>query len=325
MTGPRTTLTGIRPSLWARCPTAAVFQGRGEPEAEHAPEVEQYFFRGHVFEEIVMRQIIAKHGADNVERQVVIPIPGIGEGHADGYLRKEKTLIEIKSTTTPYPSADTFAYAVRQLRIYLAYHGEAEQGALYMLNPNVMKPADIYTVKLTDADRDEIADEISYIIFATDEQGPELADHGHERLRPCTKPSQARGRMCPFAATCFAGWEPPAPHEIDDPSVLKAASELAALVEEERQHNAAVKALEETKKALKAELADVLPEKGETVVGPFLLRTWPVKPRVSVSAKALEAAGIDPYLYSTVGEARQEVRIEKAETAGDIDYGDAPW
>ena len=180
------TLTGIRPSLWARCVTAAVFQGRGEPEAPPPPETEEYFFRGNVFEEIVMRQIIVKHGAENVERQVVIPIPGIGEGHADGYLIPEKALLEIKSTTAPYPNSDTFAFGVAQLQRYIAYHPEAEKGYLYMVDPNRMKAADVYPVVLSDDDYERIEAERIEIVDEVAGNAP-LSLHSTE-YRPCTRP-----------------------------------------------------------------------------------------------------------------------------------------
>lgn len=327
MTGARTTLTGIRPSLWARCPTAAVFQGRGEEEAPHPPEAEEYFFRGNVFEEIVMRQIAAKHGKENVERQVVIPIPGIGEGHADGYLRPDKTLVEIKSTVAAHPNSDIFTQGVRQLRIYLTYHGEAEQGALYMLNPNVMKPADVYTVKLTDEDLFGIHNEANYIednVKSANLEG--LDDHGDE-YRPCTKPSQARGRMCPFASVCFGeDWQPQV-DEVTDARAATLAGELMAIKAEKRLHTASVKALEEGEKELQAELADLV-DVGESLVGPFVVKRTHVVLQPKFSTKAFQAAGhsLEPLAeFFAGGSEHDRWAITKAEHAGEVDYGDVPF
>ena len=321
------TLTGIRPSLWARCVTAAVFQGRGEAEAEHPPEAQEYFFRGHVFEEIVMRQIVAKHGADNVERQVVIPIPGIGEGHADGYLKTEKALIEIKSTTAAFPNSDTFTNGVNQLRIYIAFHPEAVQGYLYMLDPNRMKPADVYTIVLPDDERENIREERRHIVAAVANGTDVSLAHRGKEWRPCTKPSQARGRMCPFAASCFEGWEPPAPNEIPDPAALSAASELAAIKGEIRTHEQAVKALEEGKKATEAVLLE-LTEPGDNLIGPFMVKRSDVKRSPSFSMKAAEAAGfpvqtLDEFLRP--GAEYSTFRVAKAEDVGDVDFGEAPF
>lgn len=319
-------LTGIRPSLWARCPTAAVFQGRGEEEAPLPPETQEYWFRGNVFEEIVVRQIIAKHGRENVERQVVIPIPGIGEGHADAYLKPERTLIEVKSTVAPFPNSPIFERGVKQLKLYIHHHPEAEQGVLYMLNPNRMTPADLYTVRLSDEDREQIEFERDMIV-----NGVHLGSGGPQHgspYRPCTKPAQARGRMCPFAHVCFDGWEPPDTAEVTDPAALDAASRLYAIKEEQRMHKAAIDALEEEKRVAEGELAELL-DVGDTVVGPYQVKRTHVVRQPTFSVKAYEAAGLslEPLAeFFRPGSEYDVFRVAKAETAGDIDYGlEAPF
>lgn len=319
------TLTGIRPSLWARCVTAAILQGRGEREEELPPETSEWFFRGQVFEEIVMRQVVARHGRDNVERQVVIPIDGIGEGHADGYLIPDRALIEVKSTTAPYPNSDTFSFGCRQLRIYGAYHPEAEQGHLYMLDPNRMKPADIYTVRLADDDREQVERERQAIVAGV--AGGDLEPHGHE-YRPCTKPSQARGRMCPFASVCFAGWQPPAARVVSDPAALGAAARLAAVKGAIRSHEQEIKALEEEKRDAEAVLLEVT-EPGDNTIGPWSVRRTDVRRSPSFSLKAAEAAGFPVETlaeFMRPGAAYTTFRVGPAEEAGDVDFGEeAPF
>lgn len=320
------TLTGIRPSLWARCPTAAVFRGRGEMEADLPDEVREYFFRGNVFEEIVMRQIEAKHGKHNVQRQVVIPIPGIGEGHADGYLIPERALIEVKSTVAPYPNSPTFEFGVRQLQRYIAYHPEAGKGYLYLLDPNRMKPADVYTVVLTDEDREAIEAERDYIISGVSGGELHLDEHGGD-WRPCTRPSQARGRMCQLAAVCFDGWEADPAEEITDPLALDAASRLKAIKDEKRIHAAAVRALEEGEKQAQAELAEYV-EPGEAIVGPFSVKRTHVVRQPTFQVKAYTAAGhsLEPIAeFFKEGSEYDKWTVSEAAEDGDIDYGEAPW
>lgn len=319
------TLTGIRPSLWARCVTAAVFQGRGADEAEAEAEAREWFFRGHVFEEIVMRQIEAKHGKENVQRQVVIPIPGIGEGHADGYLRTEKALIEVKSTVAAYPNSDTFQFGVEQLRRYLAYHGEAEKGYLYMVDPSRMKPADVYTVVLTDSDREKVEYERQAIVDLSEGLGV-MAQHGSAD-RPCTRPSQARSRLCPFAATCFEEWEPDPVKEITDPAALDAASRLHAIKTEKASLAAQTRALEEGEKAAQAELAEYV-EPGEAVVGSFAVRRTHVAMKPKFSVRAFEAAGhsLEPLAeFFTPGSEHDRWTVTRAAAAGDVDFGEVPF
>lgn len=324
MTNP--VLTGIRPSLWARCVTAAVYQGRGEPEAEPEPEAREWFYRGNVFEEIVMRQIEAKHGKANVQRQVEIPIIGIGHGHADGYLIPERALIEIKSTVAPYPNSDTFQFGVQQLRRYLAYYDQADKGYLYMVDPSRMKPADVYTVKLTDDDREQIEREREHIA-ALGNDGIDGPIHGNG-WRPCTRPSQARSRLCPFAAVCFAEWEPDPAEEITDPKALDATSRLYAIKTQKAELAAQIRALEEGEKGAQAELAGYV-EPGDAVVGPFAVRRTHVVMKPKFSVRAFEAAGhsIEPLAeFFTDGSEYDRWTIKPAEQAGDIDYGDqAPF
>lgn len=323
----RATLTGIRPSLWARCPTAAVYQGRGEIEADQPAEAQEWFARGHLFEEYVVRQIVAKHGKENVERQVVIPIPGIGEGHADAYVRTHKALVEIKSTVSPYPSSDIFGHAVQQLRIYLAHHGEAEVGWLYMINPNRLTPADVYEVRLTDEDRESIENQRAYIVETKDEKGDDLLDDHGGAWRPCTRPSQARGRMCPFAHVCFDGWEPPDETEtITDPAVVDAAQRLFAIKREKAQHSAAIKALEEGEKQAQAELAENVD--GEALVGPYVVKRSHVVRQPTFQPKAFEAAGhsLEPLAeFMKPGAEYDTWKVEMADEAGEIEYGEVPF
>jgi len=319
------TLTGIRPSLWARCVTAAVFQGRGADEAEPEPEAREWFFRGHVFEEIVMRQIEAKHGKENVQRQVVIPIPGVGEGHADGYLIPEKALIEVKSTVAAYPNSDTFQFGVEQLRRYLAYHDEAEKGWLYMIDPGSMKPARVYTVVLTDKDRERIERERKHIA-ALGNDGIDGPIHG-TAWRPCTRPSQARSRLCPFAAVCFEGWEPPDPTEVTDPAALDAVSRLHAIKTQKAALAAQSRALEEDEKAAQAVLADLV-DVGDSVVGPFAVKRTHVVMQPRFSARAFEAAGhsVEPLAeFFTAGSEYDKWTIKQADAPGDINFGEAPF
>lgn len=309
--------TEVRASEVARgCDRMSVGRALGWDPREHDPETLEWFSRGHLFEWYYGKQLDAKHGKDNVIRQPSFAHP-LGNGHSDFLIKSERLLVEVKSTQAGTLSTPVFENGVEQLRIAIHFHPDADQGALVMLNPSTLRPADVFKVVNTPEDDARIEQMFEVI-----------ANHIHlEQLpeRVCTKPGQARGMMCPFASACFDGWEPEPLNEIDDPAVLEVASRLAAITREERQHNAAIKALDEDKRAAKAELARVLPEKGETVVGPFLVRTWPVAGRVSVSSKALEAAGIDPYPFATVGAPRLEVRIDQADETGDIDYGTAPF
>ena len=309
--------TEVRASEVARgCDRMSVLRALGSDSAEPDGEQREWFSRGHLFENYVGQQLIRKHGADNVVRQPSFEHP-LGVGHSDFLIIPERLLVEVKSTQAGTLSTPVFENGVEQVRIAVHFHPDADQGALYMINPSTLRPADVFRVVNTPEDDERI--DATFARIAALIEAESLPD------RVCVKPGNARGMFCGFAGPCFDGWEPPAPGEIDDPAVLAAASRLATITAEERTHNAAIQSLEEGKRAAKSELAAVLPDKGETIVGPFTIKTWPVLGRVTVNAKALAAAGIDPSPFVTIGEGRTEVRVAQADSPGDIDYGDLPF
>ena len=194
-----------------------------------------------------------------------------------------------------------------------------------MIDPNRYKPADEYLVKLTDEERVAIEEERRYIVAAVNEDGP-VDDHGSE-WRPCTAPSQARSRMCPFAASCFAGWEPDPAEAITSADALAAASLVAAVKDEERAHREALKQLEERRKAAEAELAELVPV-GDSIVGPYAVKRTHVRRSPVFSLKAYEAAGlpVEPLApFFQPGVEYDTFRVSRAAEAGDVDFGDTPF
>lgn len=294
----------------------SVLRALGTEPSEPDSEQREWFQRGHLFEKYVVDQIAAKHGRENVRRNVVIRHP-LGEGHADALIVPDRLLVEVKSTQQGTLSTPVFENGVAQLRFYLRFCDEADEGALYMVNPSTLKPADVYPVRLTDDDVAEIDATVARI---------EEAIRAEELLpRVCTKPSQGRGYFCPFITQCFEGWEEPQPEVVTDPVVLDAAARFYALKEKEREHKQALAAIEEEKRGAKAALAYHLPERGDTVVGGFRVKTWPVDGKTTVSAKALAAAGIDPAPFARKSDGYQSVKVTKATTPGDVDFGETPF
>ena len=211
----------VRASEAARCYRMAAYRALGAPAISPDPQVEEYFYRGRVFEEIEVRRLEAKFGKENVRRQVAIDW-GMGEdGHADAYVVPEKALVEIKSTTTPTFSSPMVDMAIAQLRLYLRFYPDAEVGWLELVDPNRMRPADVIVVRNTEDDVLAIDAGVAWV----------RAGIGGGQLPPrvCARPNQARGRFCPFGSTCFEGWEPESPAEISDPDVLDAVADLSLI------------------------------------------------------------------------------------------------
>lgn len=318
--------TAVRASELARCARMAALRGLGAEQQEYDEQTRRYFARGHLYTDYVCRQLEAKHGRENVQREVVIPWP-LGEGHADAYITTEKLLVEIKSTATPSTSSPMFDMAVEQLRIYLRFHPEAERGALYLINPSDLRGEDMFEVRLTDDDRERIDEAVDEI-----RQAVEHGSEGHEfnpflPERVCAKPSQARSRLCPFADACFAGWEPPDTPTVTDPEAVNAAALLARIKRDEREHKERLAGLEEERRQVQDALVELVPV-GESTVGPWKVTRTHVKRSPSFSMKAAAAAGfpvhtLDEFLRP--GAEYDTFRVAAADEAGDVDYGEAPF
>lgn len=308
----------VRASEIARgCDRMSVLRGLGTEPVAFDPEQNEWFQRGHLFEQYVARQLERKHGPDNVRRQIHIRHP-LGVGHADALIVSERILVEIKSTTSGTISTPVFENGVAQLRFYLRFCDDADEGALYMINPSTLKPADVFRVALTDRDVDEIDQTVRRI-----QRHIEL---GVLPDRVCARPQQGRGYFCPFVAKCFEGWEEPEVDEITDADVVNAAARYYAIIRAEAEHAAAVKALADEKADAKAALLAAVPERSDAVAGPYRVKTWPVDGRRSVSVKALEAAGVDASEFVRVSAGYTRLEVSKAGQPGEVDYGDeAPF
>lgn len=301
-----------------------VLRGSGTPAPEYDERTRRYFARGHLYGSYVYQQLVAKFGRDDVVRERIVKWP-LGEGHMDAYIVSLGMVVETKSTVTPSTSSPMFDMSVEQNKMYQHYTPGSKTGAVYLINPSDLSREDVFTVKLTDEDRERIDAKTAFIRDAINGESDDPV-HGSE-YRPCTSPGQARGRMCPFAETCFADWEAPEPGEVTDPAALDAASRLYAIKEELRVHKAAIDALEEGKKQAEGDLAELL-DVGDTVVGPYQVKRTHVVRQPTFSVRAYEAAGLslEPLAeYFRPGSEYDVFRIAKADSPGDVEYGEAPF
>src|SRR6266487_4991919 len=89
--------TAVRASEFARCNRMAAYRALGNV-GQLDPAASEYLWRGHVFEEIVVRQLEARYGRENVVRQPSLD-RGMGEdGHSDAFIIPERAMVEVKST-----------------------------------------------------------------------------------------------------------------------------------------------------------------------------------------------------------------------------------
>lgn len=311
--------TAVRASEIARCQRMASLRALGHEALEPDEQTLRYFARGHLYTEYVARQLAAKHGPDAIEREIEITHP-LGIGHADIYIKPAELLVEVKSTVTPTTSSPMFDMAVEQLRIYLHYHPTAQEGALYLINPSDLTREDVFTVRLTDDDRQRIDDAMLEVMAG--------ASGGPLPPRVCAKPTQARGRMCPFAEACFEHWEAPDTPAVTDRDALLVVAELAAIKANETEHRKALAALEQERKDAQSRLGELVPV-GDSIVGPYAVKRIHKTRQPSFSAKAYEAAGhsLEPLAeFFRGGSEWDEYRIGEAHANGTVDFGEeAPW
>lgn len=311
----------VRASEAARCYRMAAYRALGAPALERDdPQTEEYFYRGRVFEEIEVRRLEAKYGRENVLRQVEVNW-GMGEpGHADAFVIPERALVEIKSTTTPTFSVPMVDMAIAQLRLYLRFFPEADHGLLELVDPNRLRPADVIVVRNTDED-------VAAIDAAVDELRAAISG-GALPARVCSRPSQARGRFCSFAATCFEGWEPEPPGEISDPDVVDAVADLLRLRLEMEPLKRQLALLEPEEKLARETVVQLVDE-GNTKVGPYLVTRKHVKRAPTFQPKLAIAAGFPMQTleeFFKPGAEYDTIRLGRADEPVDVDYGDeAPF
>jgi hypothetical protein len=308
---------------------------RGAAALELDPNVEEYFFRGRVFEEIEVRRLEARFGRENIVRQPTFDWGFAGDapkgredswrGHADAFVIPEKTLVEIKSTTTPTFSVPMVDMAIAQLRIALRFYehpeaGRPEQGWLELVDPNRLRPADVIVVK--NLPEDELAIDTAIEGLRIAAAGGELPE------RVCLRPGQARSRLCPFGDACFEGWEPEPDRRISDPDVLDAVADLVHVRRRMAPLKNELKPLEAEEK-IAAKIVAELVEEGETTVGTYAVSKTHVERAPSFQPKLARAAGfpmhtLDDFLKP--GAVYDLVRVGEAEEPVDVDYGEeAPF
>lgn len=311
--------TAARLSEVSQCPRKAAYRILGAEAAPVDPVSERYFRRGHLYTRYVTDQLIAKHGRDDVESEKEVSWP-LGTGHIDAFIKSQGLVVEIKSSVTPTMSTPMFDMSVEQNKLYQHYTPEAKAGAVYIINPSDLTGEDVFQVVVTDEDRERIEETVASVVTAA-EGGP-LPD------RVCSRPSQARGRFCPFAAVCFPDWQPDPAEEITSPEALDAVSRLYAIKEEKRQHSAAIKALEEGERQAQAELADHV-EPGEALVGGFAVKRTHVVLSPKFSERAAKAAGFPVETLAEFyagGSEHDRWTITRTDERGSTDFGDeAPY
>ena len=318
------TLTGARWSLAARCARAGAFSALGTEEPEPDVQTRRYFARGRMFEGYVAAQLIAKYGAEDIERQRVIPWGDGWEGHADAYIRSERTLVEVFSTVAPRGIG--VEDKMLQVAGYLLHDPEAERAQVYVVNPSDLSCEDVYPVVLTDERREEVESIVAAIRRAVETNGDEMP--------PCSKalPTACRYSGCPYSEIAWEGWEPPAAVEFDGPEVQKTALRLWQADTAKKRAKKEADALEEECRELQRQLGAAGIPTGKVKVGAVEFQRTPVAGRETFSMSMARKAGLwtpahDDYFGSClkVGEPHERWSVKRVDGEDfDLDFGEVP-
>lgn len=305
-------------SSTSRCERQAWY-GYSGVEPEPPDEITQRRMRrGKLDEQVIVEELREKYGAENIRAQEAILWPDgdfpLGELHPDAYIIPEKAVVEVKSHASGEPSDSDWVQLAGQTH----YHPEAESGILMVVDRDLGVNA--YPLILTDDWREEVEGRAATLVTAIADSEPPP--------RRCLKPSDGRGRFCPFIAHCFEGWQPPPAGDFPDQELaleLYAADRARAAKSED-----AKEAEERYKNAKEAILAAGL-SPGESNSGPFRIKRTVVEDSERVSLAKIRKAGV-PWpdeMYSpfvTFSGGHDRISIEKVGTeAAVLDYGDAPF
>lgn len=316
-------LEGMRLSELARCPRACALRGLGAEPSEPTDRQRRWMSRGQIFGAYAAIQFEQFHGKQNVEREREVPWP-LGTGHADVYIRPEKLLIEVVSSTSPDSIIDS---KINQVRRYLHFDPDAERAAVYVINPADLDREDLIPVELRPEDVQEIEAEIAAVEEAL--SGGPLPDCSARTPAECK-----HARFCAFTNVAWDGWAPPPPTELaSDPDVVALLVEWAACKQIERELGVEVDAKSQRRKEIQRLLADHGLEPGQEYgVGGFSVKRSVRLGRETFSLARARSSGtwspahdevFAPFLK--VGEPSEVWAVEKV---GDVavDFGDeAPF
>lgn len=296
-----------------------------EPE-QPTPREQGRFARGRDAGHYFARQMAAKHGENNVIAEMAVPWPAppalpVGELHIDVGLLSDRIAIEAKSSKWIDSMFDS---AVLQVAGAVHFSEHFDSGLVVFLDGDYQITHE-FPVFLTD----ELIEQVESIAAAVIEAG----QGGFPSLPPrvCEKPSDARSHLCPFADTCFQGWE--APQAAESPELSQLASEGWLIQRDLRAQRGDVKELEAKWEAWKERAIAAEVPTGETMAGSIRIKRVDVRGKETFSRAKAATAGVwqsihdeifHPFIKISDGYSTFDLKRTEADGGGlDLDFGDA--
>lgn len=318
-------------SLSARCARAGAYALRGTEPGEPSDEMLGYWARGKQIGAWMVERFVAQYGAENIVAEKAVPWPA-GILHTDIFVKPERLAVEVKSMSDPAVTDDH----VMQLAGEVHFDPDAERGALVLVDPSSLRTRTV-PVTLTEELVERVEAIADQVARAADPRAP-LPE------RVCSRPSDAIGKGCPFAATCFADWERPDPIEIEG-DVARLANVLVAEDAAVKRAKVLLARREERREGTRAALRQLIEPATEyvTAAGELAVAITRVKGRVSFSLTEAVKAGVwtpddderfAPFVKESAGYDRFNVKpvyvADEGDLAGSLvalaeDFGDVPF
>lgn len=324
-------------SAAAKCPRMCAYGLLGADPSEPDERTKRLWRRGRQLGADVANDFAAKYGEDNIVREKAVAWPDtgmpLGELHTDVFIKSEKMAVEVKSSTSPASILDD---AITQLGGEIRFDPDADVGCLAIVDPTGWRDVELLPVFLTDELTERVEGIAAQVVTA--------ANGGDMPARVCQKPSDGKGKFCPFIDVCFKDWSPPDPLDLDG-DIAQLAVDLKAAQEDERVAKQAVTLAETRRKEVAAQLSEWELTPGRDYMGHGVkLRRTKVddSPRFSYS-KAQKAGAFSapiwtpeheallaPFTSLSGGHDRWAVSIvsdaEAPKASTDDEWGDvAPW
>jgi hypothetical protein len=307
----------------------------GAEPAEPDDRTKRLWRRGRQLGADVANDFAARYGDDQVVIEKAIPWPKndlpIGELHTDVFVKPEKMAVEVKSSTSPASILDD---AITQLGGEIFFDQDAEVGCLAIVDPTGFRDTELLPVLMTDELQERVESIAAQVVIAS--RGGEMP------ARVCQKPSDGRGKFCPFVDICFSDWQRPDPINLDD-DVATLAIQFKVAQDDERAARAVVDEKEKRRKELGQQLSEWELEPGvEYAGGGVRVKRTAFPDSLKMSYTKASKAGvftspiwtpnhealIAPFVNASGGHDRWAVSIIGPVTVGDgsEDFGDvAPW
>lgn len=242
-------LTGARWSSTTRCARMGAYSALATiPTAITSEAVAGMFERGHDLENVYERRLRERYSGP-IQREVPIPWGDGWELHLDFLLPEaDREHTECKSNqhigTIPGPSVDLHGYLTKAPVLQVA------GAAIFDPEGGTAKVAVISPVNYTFSEYDiDITSDLEAAVRDIADRVQHAAETGELPPRVCEVPSDATGRFCPYADTCFAQWEPAEQVETEGAAAM--------LAQQLRVSEDAVREAGRDKKLLEAERDDL--------------------------------------------------------------------